>query len=431
MNDKVYKFKRRILLAEESRIMRRAVLRILEEGFDVDEVDDGIDALTRLHAQQPYSMLITSFELPNLSGLGVVERLRDSREARLRSMPVIVIDSENEEHRDRILSIGSTDFVSKPFDSRQFLDRVHALLRTAPGNTGIQRAVEVEEEAESMLDKLTGLPNQAYFNYRGDKDLSFAKRHEKDMAVILIQMDRFDDLVKEVGRPISMQLVKKLAKYVKNAVRNEDNVCRTGECEFAVVALMTDEFGAKVMADRVIKKVRSTFFRYGEQELSFTISVGLAAPRVNRINQFIEIAAMARKRLELAVKGGGNRLAAGQRETRQEPAVNDENMAAEAARLIRDKQTRHVTEPVPAITDAQIAAAAAGLPIPRAEPEAPPNDASRLEVALWLLRHAETNELSPNYRDLLNDLMPLLEQADKSLQLGLTESIGKLKSGLG
>ena len=47
MNDKVYKFKRKILLAEESRIMRRAILKMLEEGFEVDEVDDGIDASDR------------------------------------------------------------------------------------------------------------------------------------------------------------------------------------------------------------------------------------------------------------------------------------------------------------------------------------------------------------------------------------------------
>ena len=73
----------------------------------------------------------------------------------------------------------------------------------------------------------------------------------------------------------------------------------------------------------------------------------------------------------------------------------------------------------------------AGADDPNAPLDRPPAGASKLETALWLLRHEGDEGLNAQYRELLIELLPLLEEAETSLGLGLKDAIGQLKVKLG
>ena len=117
----------RVLIVEDDPTVAEVVTRYLErEGFAVESVADGREALARADAQLP-DLVVLDIMLPGLDGLEVCRRLR----ARA-PIPVVMLTARGSEE-DRILGLdlGADDYVSKPFSPRELTARVKAVLRRA------------------------------------------------------------------------------------------------------------------------------------------------------------------------------------------------------------------------------------------------------------------------------------------------------------
>jgi DNA-binding response OmpR family regulator len=122
----------RVLVVEDDRTVAEVVTRYLErEGFDVESVGDGNEALERADAQLP-DLVVLDIMLPGLDGLEVCRRLR----ARA-PIPVVMLTARGSEE-DRVLGLelGADDYVSKPFSPRELTARVKAVLRRAGSPLG-------------------------------------------------------------------------------------------------------------------------------------------------------------------------------------------------------------------------------------------------------------------------------------------------------
>jgi DNA-binding response OmpR family regulator len=116
-----------VLVAEDDHTVAEVVARYLErEGFHVDVVRDGVEALERAVADPPH-LLVLDIMLPGINGLEVCRRLRA-----IAPVPVIMLTARGEES-DRIigLELGADDYVSKPFSAKELTARVKAVLRRA------------------------------------------------------------------------------------------------------------------------------------------------------------------------------------------------------------------------------------------------------------------------------------------------------------
>jgi len=118
-----------VLVAEDDPTVAEVVSRYLErEGFDVDVVADGADALDRAIADPPH-LLVLDLMLPGMNGLEVCRRLRA-----IAPVPVIMLTARGEESDKVIgLELGADDYVSKPFSAKELTARVKAVLRRAAG----------------------------------------------------------------------------------------------------------------------------------------------------------------------------------------------------------------------------------------------------------------------------------------------------------
>ncbi|UJW30327.1 response regulator transcription factor [Saccharothrix sp. AJ9571] len=130
-----------VLIAEDDRAIRESLARALElEGYSVVDVDDGVQAVTRVRRQK-FDVLILDVLMPGLDGLGVVRLLRAEGDR----VPVLMLTARVETS-DRVagLDAGADDYLPKPFELDELLARLRALLRRAapPGDTG-ERAVSV------------------------------------------------------------------------------------------------------------------------------------------------------------------------------------------------------------------------------------------------------------------------------------------------
>ena len=119
----------RILLVEDEQSAARMLAKGLRESaYAVDVAGDGEDALYRTSIND-YDLIILDVMLPRINGFEVCRRLRSEGI----SVPVLMLTARYSVG-DRIagLDIGADDYLTKPFDFKEFLARVRALLRRGP-----------------------------------------------------------------------------------------------------------------------------------------------------------------------------------------------------------------------------------------------------------------------------------------------------------
>ena len=117
----------RILIVDDDVELCELVQQFLEgEGFRVDVVHNGPAGLERARSGE-YALIVLDLMLPGMSGLDVLRNLR--RESRV---PVLILTARGEDV-DRILGleIGADDYLPKPFNPRELVARVRAILRRA------------------------------------------------------------------------------------------------------------------------------------------------------------------------------------------------------------------------------------------------------------------------------------------------------------
>jgi DNA-binding response OmpR family regulator len=133
----------RVLVVEDDRTVAEVVTRYLErEGFAVESVGDGHEALARADAQLP-DLVVLDIMLPGLDGLEVCRRLRSRA-----PIPVVMLTARGSEE-DKVLGLelGADDYVSKPFSPRELTARVKAVLRRAGSPLGdLDRDESVEHD---------------------------------------------------------------------------------------------------------------------------------------------------------------------------------------------------------------------------------------------------------------------------------------------
>ncbi len=116
----------RILLVEDDRMIGDAVRNALKDAaYAVDWVNDGATAI-HVVEQEDYGLVLLDLGLPMADGLAVLRRIRKLQ----RKIPVIVITArDGVDDRIEGLDLGADDFVVKPFETRELLARMRAVLR--------------------------------------------------------------------------------------------------------------------------------------------------------------------------------------------------------------------------------------------------------------------------------------------------------------
>lgn len=113
-----------LVVDDEKNISQLVRMYLTNEGFDVVVAQDGKEALEKARQAKP-SLVILDLMLPNVNGLDVCKQLR--REG---DVPIIMLTARGDDV-DRIvgLEVGADDYVSKPFNPRELVARVKAVLR--------------------------------------------------------------------------------------------------------------------------------------------------------------------------------------------------------------------------------------------------------------------------------------------------------------
>ena len=371
----------RIIVIDDSKLMRVSIKNVLKDEFTLVEAESGERGWELLCADPSLQVVITDAQMPGIDGYELIQRIRACDQAPLKSLPIIMITgADDESARERALSIGATDFITKPFDKTQLLARVRAHANADNTARKLVRTTETLAE-QGAVDTLTGISSRRYFIERGTQDLAFSTRRNQDLSVIALHVDRYAELGKQLGAEQADQLLVWVAKKLKETVRTEDTVARIDGANFAIIAGASGRLEAAVLCERVRKALSNVPWSGGGKPLAITGSLGMVCLSFDKPANIEAFLTLASQRATRAQEAGGNRTG-----------------ATEAG----EKKPAAPAEPVPT-----------------------------LDAAVQLVAAKNTDKLRPHFMALLRRALPLFEAANEKLGLGIGEHLTAIKSKLG
>jgi len=296
------------LVIDNSQLIRASIKRIIDDDFEVIEAIDGEDGWNKLQEYDDIRIVITDADMPNLNGFDLIQRIRHSKSAYLSAIPIIMVTGADEERcdiRERALSLGATDFISKPFHRAQILARI----RTHFKQDEILRALILSKQAlveQSTIDPDTGVNNKRYFLQRGEQALAYAKRHNQELSFISVSIDNYDNLLNEKGEDYIRQVFNWTVAHFKITTRTEDVIAKIDDNLFAIIAPATDRAAAAVLCERIRQSIATNSLSYQGELSNISVSLGLASVQKDRANDLEEIIDLITQRNAVSQQAGGN-----------------------------------------------------------------------------------------------------------------------------
>ncbi|GLR64302.1 response regulator transcription factor [Marinospirillum insulare] len=115
-----------LVVDDEPNIVLSLEFLMQQAGFDVTTALDGESAMA-LVTENPPDLVLLDISLPGISGFEVLEQLR-SQES-FKRLPIVMLTAHGREvEREKGLALGADDYITKPFSTRQLVEKVQALL---------------------------------------------------------------------------------------------------------------------------------------------------------------------------------------------------------------------------------------------------------------------------------------------------------------
>jgi two-component system cell cycle response regulator len=180
--------------------------------------------------------------------------------------------------------------------------------------TALEKAYDIREEQGGAelrqladSDPLTGIPNRRVFDTRIQDEIDRANRYDQVVTVVLIDIDDFKRINDTFGHQVGDTVLKQLAGLLKRELRTMDFLARIGGEEFVIILPETGGTGARLFADRILRRIGQHNFGDASSEVWVTASAGLATFPDERVEDRESLLKLADENLYRAKHAGRNR----------------------------------------------------------------------------------------------------------------------------
>lgn len=243
-------------------------------------------------------------------------------------------DSEEEHvHHPEALELRTADGEKRSFDltvsrlgPQGGRDRSVLVLRDVTETVRMRRELEESQRRLSSMndrlehlantDELTGLPNRRSFFKALERELGRADRYDQPLSVVLLDLDHFKKVNDTWGHPVGDRVLVAAAEAVQGICRDSDVPGRIGGEELAVLLLHTGAVEAKLVAERIRRRIEEVDHLVPGDHLKVTASFGVATSGPGRLEVDPMVAA-ADEALYKAKHGGRNRIVSAPEATEQ------------------------------------------------------------------------------------------------------------------
>ncbi len=262
--------------------------------FELDSAYQGQEALAlvsqALAANAPYAMVFIDMRMPpGWDGLQTIEQLWNVDPNLQIALCTAYSDYSFEAIEARLKYNDQLLILKKPFDHLEIRQMASALTwkwqlaqDVARKVIGLERTIE--ERVQELLkvshllqyDALTELPNSTLLGDRLTQAIALGRRHDTQLAVMFIGLDRFKRINNALGYPVGDEVLQQVSRSLVATVRDSDSVFRYGSDEFVIVLHdVQHPQQTQHIADKVLRTISATRHVAGH-DLSVTASLGIS-----------------------------------------------------------------------------------------------------------------------------------------------------------
>ena len=263
-------------------------------AFVLDSAYQGQEALElvarSLAANAPYAMVFIDMRMPpGWDGLQTIEQLWNVDPNLQIALCTAYSDYSFEAIEARLKYNDQLLILKKPFDHLEIRQMASALTwkwqlaqDVARKVIGLERTIE--ERVQELLkvshllqyDALTELPNSTLLGDRLTQAIALGRRHDTQLAVMFIGLDRFKRINNALGYPVGDEVLQQVSRSLVATVRDSDSVFRYGSDEFVIVLHdVQHPQQTQHIADKVLRTISATRHVAGH-DLSVTASLGIS-----------------------------------------------------------------------------------------------------------------------------------------------------------
>lgn len=209
--DNFYKIGRSVLVVEDNEINREILCSIIEEEYHLFEAENGAEALSILEDNyEDIAAVITDLEMPVMNGYELLEQM--SKIGKYNSIPIIITTaSDDVETEVACLSLGASDFITKPYNAEVVKNRLKSLVRL--------------KESTAMLntlakDSLTGLYTREFFFKLAEDILKHSNIEE--YQVFCVHIENLKMINEKYGSKGGDEVLVYVAKNLKDVIPGYD-----------------------------------------------------------------------------------------------------------------------------------------------------------------------------------------------------------------
>ncbi len=172
-----------------------------------------------------------------------------------------------------------------------------------------QKLIEANLKLESMsrTDALTQLYNRGYWEECFEKEFRRCNRYDHQCTLIIFDIDHFKKINDTFGHQAGDKVICRVAELSQRMLRNSDVCGRYGGEEFVVFLPNTQLDSAEVLAERIRKRIEEQVILHEEEEIRFTVSLGVSELR-EEMETYEQWIAAADKALYQSKEQGRNRI---------------------------------------------------------------------------------------------------------------------------
>ncbi len=246
---------------------------LVPRGYDVITAVNGSEALAKVALYSP-DLILLDVTMPGLDGYEVCKKLKSTIETQF--LPVVMVTAlREEEEKIKGIEAGCDDFISKPFDRHELLARVKSLLRIKSLYDQLKLLNGLLGKL-SVTDPLTDLYNRRYLVSRIQVEIKKVHSIKGACSCLIIDVDGFKQINDKHGHSFGDEVLKCLAKLLRESVRTIDVVARYGGDEFFILAPDTDEKNAREIKEKILRKIEEGPFEIGEVNIHVGVSIGIS-----------------------------------------------------------------------------------------------------------------------------------------------------------
>ncbi|VVM53302.1 hypothetical protein PS662_00924 [Pseudomonas fluorescens] len=262
--------------------------------FQLDSAYQGQEALElvkrALAEGRPYALVFTDMRMPpGWDGLETIEQLWQADPHLQIALCTAYSDYTWEAMAERLEFGDQLLVLKKPFDSLEIRQMASALTwKWQMAQDAAMKVLSLEQTIEARVhellkvshllqyDVLTELPNSTLLGDRLNQSLALSRRHDKQLAVMFLGLDRFKRINNALGHPAGDEMLKQVGRNLVATVRESDSVFRYGSDEFVVIlADIRHPQQTRGIAEKLLGAIRAPQHIAGH-DLSVTASLGIS-----------------------------------------------------------------------------------------------------------------------------------------------------------